>query len=434
MVKPKRVYNKSKYSRKKRNIRNKNVKKDLTTGMQTVRRYQRIGRSIGSVIGGPLSSMTGPIGEGIGSLIGEGISYFTGRGAYQVKKNSLLHLGNPDMPPVINRDRTGGVVIRRSEYVQDIITSPTIGAFKVDNFYLNPGLADSFQWLSQVAANFEEVEWQGLYYEYRSMSADALNSTNTALGQVCMAVDYNAANPNFANKQSMENYDSGVSIKPSKSVRFFVECAKNKTILSDLYIRAGAVPSGLDQRLYDLGNFQIATNGFQAASVNIGELWVCYQVSLRKPRLYTALGLSCGYYSANNQGYGNATPLGTGAWTELYSGANNLNITFPSSTKILFPDPSLPQSYYIQLYWIGANTVAAAFPTYTGSTGVTVAEQHHSPQGGATASIMMQHLYVTLAANSIAPTITVSTTGTLPNGTNNGYIYIEQVPNQIFGV
>ena len=32
------------------------------------------------------------------------------------------------------------------------------------------------------------------------MSADALNSVNTALGQVIMATDYNAANPPFGQK------------------------------------------------------------------------------------------------------------------------------------------------------------------------------------------------------------------------------------------
>jgi hypothetical protein len=57
------------------------------------------------------------------------------------------------------------------------------------------------------------------------MSADALNSTNTALGQVILSVQYDAANPPFTNKQAQEAYDGSISIKPSSSVLFGVECA-----------------------------------------------------------------------------------------------------------------------------------------------------------------------------------------------------------------
>ena len=56
-----------------------------------------------------------------------------------------------------------------------------------------------------------------MLFEFRTMSADALNSVNTALGQVIMATDYNAANPPFGQKSEMENYEFGQSCKPSES-------------------------------------------------------------------------------------------------------------------------------------------------------------------------------------------------------------------------
>ena len=74
------------------------------------------------------------------------------------------------------------------------------------------------------------------------MSADALNSVNTALGQVIMATDYNAANPPFAQKSEMENYEYGQSAKPSESAIHPIECARLQTTISELYTRAGAVP------------------------------------------------------------------------------------------------------------------------------------------------------------------------------------------------
>ena len=53
--------------------------------------------------------------------------------------------------------------------------------------------------------------------------------------------------------------------------------------MSQLYVRSGPVPSTGDERLYDLGRFQIATEGQQAIGGNLGELWVTYEVLMSKP-------------------------------------------------------------------------------------------------------------------------------------------------------
>jgi hypothetical protein len=52
-----------------------------------------------------------------------------------------------------------------------------------------------------------------------------------------------------------------------------------------MYIRNGDVMSSADKRFSDLGMFQFATVGMQAASV-IGELWVSYHVELIRPKLH----------------------------------------------------------------------------------------------------------------------------------------------------
>jgi hypothetical protein len=39
-----------------------------------------------------------------------------------------------------------------------------------------------FPWLSNIAQNFESYKLRGLVFEFKSMSGDALTSTNTALG------------------------------------------------------------------------------------------------------------------------------------------------------------------------------------------------------------------------------------------------------------
>jgi len=415
-----------------------NVGRSLLSGAGSA-----IGRTIGTAIGGA------PIGTYIGGLIGGAagsagsfikrkaqdigtaalgedtyIKYF---GDYEtIKSNSFLKDEAGNMPPIINKDPGGGVLIRRSEYITDII-SGSAGTFNLQNFFINPGQAATFPWLSQIAPNFEEWVVEGMYFEYRTMSADALNSTNTALGQVIMAANYNAASPNFTSKQPMENYEGGVSCKPSCSMRYFVECAKNQTILDELYVRPGAVPPAEDQRLYDLANFQIATNGLQASNVNLGELWVTYQISLRKPKMFASLGFGIDYGYWGTAGYTNAAPMGNTTWTSSDVAATLTSQTF-TGTGTTFYRSSVKRAYYITIYWQGT---AATFtlPTASGSTGVTIDLVQNSPQVGGSTTYANGMWLVTINENAVNPTFTLSGGGSLPTSVNASQIIIMQVPS-----
>lgn len=65
--------------------------------------------------------------------------------------------------------------------MSDIVTGAA-GTFNYSTWQLNPGQKSLFPWLAGIASNFESYKFHGLVFEYKSMSADALNSTNTALG------------------------------------------------------------------------------------------------------------------------------------------------------------------------------------------------------------------------------------------------------------
>jgi len=182
-------------------------------------------------------------------------------------------------------------VVTHREYLCDIYTSPTANTFQIQRFGINPGDAKTFPWLAQLACNYEEYRMCGLVFEFKTMSADALNSTNTALGSVIMATEYNSLLPTFASKYAMENYEFAQSCKPSSNMAHAVECSRGGAPMSELYVRgpSGQNASG-DIRMYDLGAFQIATTGMQGTSVNIGELWVSYCCELIKPKLCASLG------------------------------------------------------------------------------------------------------------------------------------------------
>jgi len=327
--------------------------------------------------GGWLASGLGAVGNalfpGIGGMAGRGlgslIKSVTGFGDYEINQNSLVpEAGTP--PLVANVAKNKVFILQHKEYISDVISSATPGAFKLESYYINPGQTGTFPWGCGVAANYEHYQIRGMLFEFRSMSANALNSTNTALGQVIMATQYNSSLPNFVNKYEMENYEYGQSTKPSDSCIHPIECARSESVLGDLYVRPGAVPAGDDQRLYDFGNFQIASNGVQGASVNLGELWVTYEIALYKPKLVTATGAMIPVFHAWSQtGVSNSAVFGT---SRTEASANTLGITFTGAARIDFPASVKYGTYFIRYKMSGTATAmtygATAFGNIVGCT------------------------------------------------------------------
>lgn len=393
------------------------------------------GMSLGAQWGGYLGSKAG---EYLGGAAQGLFATYSGLGDYQIRGNAL-------MPGISNPNPHGGQVFNGCEYLGDVISGPK-GTF--NNFVLpiNPGLEGTFPKLSQFLANYDQYVIEGMYFEYRSMSGDALNSTNTALGQVVMCCDYNVLNPPFASKQMMEEYEGGVSIVPSANAKFFVECARSESPMDILYTRTGTIPANSDLRMYDLGNFQIATNGLQADYVNLGELWVCYQVAGLKSKIYAGLGNYNNALEVYTTGFSNTAPLGTTTYTKNYANppfyANPVSGTVQpfwsiqtSGTVLTFPLSPLVQTYKMILFWTGTGAVSAGFPTLTYTNCITSAgSYYYAPEGAVTTENMMLTLYVVANVPNNVASIAFSGGGTLPTGTQELTIQIYQVPNLIFGV
>lgn len=365
------------------------------------------GSYLGELLGGGAQTL-------LGSLVG-------GLGEYKVKHNALL---TPDPPTIINDSVKGGITFRHKEYLRDIITSSTPGAFSLDSYLINPGNSKTFPWLSQVAANFEQYSIEGMIFEFRSMSADALNSTNTALGTVIMATNYDAIDTLFKAKGEMENYEWGMSCKPSVNMLHPIECAPRQTSVTELYVLDGPVPSGADPRLYHWGNMQIATNGFQGASVNIGELWVTYQVRLLKPKIFQAIGAEIGSYYSQNTSYTNALPLGNGTLTVL--GDTLGPFVDPPNRNIGFPVSGMRKHYQVILRWQG--TIAAitlpllTFTNCVNTSFITVA----GPANGESCTSVVYTISLMCDAN-ILPVLTIGAAGTLPATGNQMRIWISEI-------
>jgi len=238
-----------------------------------------------------------PAGAAFGQFLGDRFKAITGYGDYTVAKNSLLAGG---VPGITNPTMRRGLTISHKEYIGDVITHATPGAFNIQGFKINPGISQTFEWLAQIGVNYEQYSPEGVIFMFKSTSGAALASTNTALGSVIMATQYNPYAPPFSSTAEMMSYMFASVGCPSNDILHPVECAPQDNPLSEFYVRNGP-PQG-DLRFNDLGTFYIATNGFQAGSVNIGQLWVTYQITLMKPKLFSSLGGFNDYICFYNKG------------------------------------------------------------------------------------------------------------------------------------
>jgi len=363
------------------------------------------------------------IGGFLGGKIGHLASKIVGFGDYRVNQNSLF-TGGMNPPQIVNSVNTGGVIVRHREYITDI--NATI-AFTLQSFPLNPGLNSTFPWLASVAGAYEEYRWRGVIFEFKSMSSDAVlsSATSSALGTVMMATEYNVNNPLFTSKLQMENYEFANSDKPSCSFIHPIECARNQTPVSELFVRGGAAIG--DLRLYDLGNFQIATQGMQAASGVCGELWCTYEVEFFKPRFNPItdggiLGIFDHFRLASPSA---AAPLGTGS-------VNDANATIGGTvtpTVYTFPSNITEGNFLFTWYVEGSTPGVITSPSITISGGslATVFANNSSnrpisPNNGVTSPIIMFQMLVVPAISGC--TVTWGTGGVFPTTGTNGDLFV----------
>jgi len=218
-----------------------------------------------------------PIGAALGRVAGALYSQIRGKGDYVVS-NSLVGATVPSFG-------ASAVTIRQREFLGFVEASTS---FSISKYALNPGQSATFPWVSGMAGLYEEYRFGGLIFEFKTTSATAIGSTNTALGSVIMATDYDPANPPFADSRAMKVTLFANSAVPCVSSMHAIECSRSSG-QNVSYVRTGPPLEGTDIRLYDWGNFYIATEGMQEACT-IGELWVSYDIHFSKPVLQSGGG------------------------------------------------------------------------------------------------------------------------------------------------
>jgi hypothetical protein len=324
--------------------RKRNGKKRNASARNTTKQIGLLGqalRGLGGLGGAALGGLAGHpgIGGAVGTSFGAAISKWLGAGDYQVSKNSLVTRASASIPTMHRTDQT--VVIRHREYIGPLTGSTEFTVQR--QLIINPGLSGTFPWLSGIAKNFQEYRVTGMVYHYVPTSGSAISSTSSALGSVMFQTTYRTTDDEPSSKVEMLNEYWSNEVVPFESTVHPIECDPKENPFSVHYVRVGdAVGEPL---LYDIGKTFIATQGMQSA-YTVGDVWVTYEVELKKP-IVTSNVTSMGAFKS--AAFGGAAVTTASFFNDPGQTYGQLPVTISSGRTITFAT-GLTGTYILTLH------------------------------------------------------------------------------------
>lgn len=334
--------------------------------------------------GAALGGLSGSSGAIFGKAMGQKLSKIIGSGDYQTNTSVNALITPPGGPASASFGDDGQTIrIRKREFLADVLAPSEAGRFTNYAYSINAGSRETFPFLSQMAANYEEYCFDGLVFEFISSASPYI--ANSALGTVIASMQYNAEAPDFATKYTMENSSAAISTRLDKNLMYGVECAKGANAQNCYYIRTGT--STLPLTTTDLGKFELAIAPSAEVPLNavLGELWVTYDVCLKRPVLEPS---RYGFYHQVRSGVSPANPFGTTTVSLANGGIGYWRMV--SNNTITFSDAVVGDQWLF--VWSVVGTVNAAgvpaVPGITATGGVLAKNFLISSAGADTASFV----------------------------------------------
>lgn len=343
----------------------KSKKKSKSNRQKEKNEVTRLGyalRALGGMGGGALGSYAGypEVGLAMGTQLGATISKWLGSGAYTVSTNSLTRR-SPDgtIPSMHNNSQT--IVVRHKEFIGDVLSSTSFQIQRVLD--INPGNYSLFPWLSTLAQQYEEYRIRGMVFHYVPTSGMAISGTNAAVGNVMIQTSYRASTTAPVDKSEMLNEYWASDARASEDFCHPIECSPKENPFNVHYVRTGSVPTSDSILMYDYGRTFVATSGNPANGNILGELWVSYEVELKKPVVSKTFNVQS-YASKATAGLNSSNPFGS-AWATMKS-TMWLPITTASSGLVTFPSGSFGS--WQLTYWTSGGTLnELSVPVVTGA-------------------------------------------------------------------
>jgi hypothetical protein len=288
----------------------------------------------------------------------------------------------------------GRVCVRHKEYIADILGSVNFASVE---YNINPGLVATFPWLGTMAVAYETYRFKRLAFTFESSKSTATN------GSIMLTVDFDPNDDPPTTKAQALAYNNAIR-GPVWETFTYVCSPADLSKLNQKFLRYGALVTGQDLLLYDVGNLFVCTSGLADTSV-IGELHVDFEVELFTPQFdLSAYALSTSAKILSSAGVSNTAWLGTTTVTTGGLGP----IVSPAGTTLTIPTSG---HYLINYTLDGSTLVQAGLPTFT-SVGNTLA--------GVVATVSATRISYLFAIRIDVPTSGITVSGLTTSGTITG--------------
>jgi len=195
------------------------------------------------------------------------------------KMRAFVNNGDPKVVSMTSRSWR----IRHREMVDPVNTAGSSYLFApvagmTNGLPLNPGMDATFSWLSNVALNWERYKFHALKFIYLT------RSPTSQAGSVILAPDYDPADTAPIDELTALSYKDAKEDVPWKDIVVTLDPSDLSGGRKDHFVRTGPLAANLDIKTYDSGTLWVYTEGV-ASSVNLGKLFVEYDVELFTPQL-----------------------------------------------------------------------------------------------------------------------------------------------------
>lgn len=300
------------------------------------------------------------------------IKNWTGLGDYKIAANSLI-TGTTDASAAQIMTEGRGIRVTFREYLGEVYTGASAGAFNPVTYEVNPANVITFPWVSTIAQQYDQYRPLGIIFEFKSTATDS--TTSASLGSIMIATEYDVNESDYSNKQEMMNSAFASETKLSENLLHGIECDPAE-LGNNIYFTRPLGVEVTNKKDYDICRTTVATQGGGlAANSSVGSLYVHYDFLFYKEQIYGGLQAKNLIYQFSERQDQSSGAYDWPGWGMVRQGmwGTDPNITkFGGQDLGIYADGN---TIYIPARWAGAtfivhcNFLWAAGYTIVGTTG-----------------------------------------------------------------
>jgi hypothetical protein len=269
---------------------------------------------------------------------------------------------------------------------------------------INPGIAATFPWLSNIAQNWQAYRFKKLRFYYLTRTGSNIP------GSVILCPDYDAADSAPISEQVIDSYEDAKEDAPWKNI----DCPLSPTAMHLMgpkkFIRLGNLPANQDVKTFDVGNMFVYT--VDGTAVNWGKVWVEYDVDLFTPQLppggssFTQVATINGATSMTG-----ALPFGT---APVVAGNMQIAVTDNGTNNVLTVSNAIVGAEY----GLSIQSVGTVFTQQTEVTSITSGATYKTSVGGIPAAATSCFSFATFTCTSTTMIFIINAVATTVTSTN----------------